>query len=93
VVSAGTNIKILEAMAMGKAVVSTTAGVNGLDLTPGEDFVLVKESSEMAEAIDTLLRDPAKRTRLEANARRRAERDFGWDVIARMQADLYRKMM
>jgi GT2 family glycosyltransferase len=93
VVSAGTNIKILEAMAMGKAVVSTTAGVNGLDLTPGEDFVLVDEGSKMAEAIDILLRDPAKRIRLEANARLRAERDFGWDVIARMQADLYRKMM
>ena len=90
VVSAGTNIKILEAMSMGKAVVSTAAGVNGLDLTPGEDFVLVKEAWEMAAAIERLLRDPAERTRLEANARRRVERDFGWDVIARMQADLYR---
>ena len=36
VASAGTNIKILEAMAMGKAIVSTPAGVNGLDLAPGE---------------------------------------------------------
>ena len=40
VASAGTNIKVLEAMAMGKAVVSTPAGVNGMDLAPGQDFVL-----------------------------------------------------
>jgi glycosyltransferase involved in cell wall biosynthesis len=80
-------------MAMGKAVVSTAAGVTGLDLTPGEDFVLVKEAPEMAAAIESLLREPAERARLEANARRRVERDFGWDVIARRQADLYRKML
>jgi GT2 family glycosyltransferase/glycosyltransferase involved in cell wall biosynthesis len=93
VASAGTNIKILEAMAMGKAVISTPAGVNGLDLAPGEDFLLAKDASEMAEAIEGLLRDPAKRTRLEANARRRVERDFDWDVIARKQAELYREML
>ena len=93
VASAGTNIKILEAMAMGKAVVSTPAGVNGLDLAPGEDFFLAKDASEMAEAIENLLRDPAKRTRLEANARRRVERDFDWDVIAQAQAELYREML
>ena len=37
--SAGTNVKILEAMAMGKAVVSTPGGVNGLDLVDGRDVV------------------------------------------------------
>jgi glycosyltransferase involved in cell wall biosynthesis/GT2 family glycosyltransferase len=93
VASAGTNIKILEAMAMGKAVVSSPAGVNGLDLAPGEDFVLVKDAPEMAEAIEDLLRDPAKRKRLETAARRRVERDFDWDVIARAQAGLYREML
>ena len=66
VASAGTNIKILEAMAMGKAVVSTPAGVNGLDLTPGEDFVLVQTAAEMAAAIEKLLDDPADRARIEA---------------------------
>jgi O-antigen biosynthesis protein len=93
VASAGTNIKILEAMAMGRAVVSTAAGVNGLDLAPGEDFVLVKDAPEMAGAIEDLLRDPAKRNRLETAARRRVERDFDWDVIARAQAGLYREML
>jgi len=89
--SAGTNIKILEAMAMGKAVVSTPAGVNGLDLQPGEDFVLAGNAVEMAQAIESLLADDAGRRRLETAARRKAE-EYGWDRIARRQADLYREL-
>jgi GT2 family glycosyltransferase/glycosyltransferase involved in cell wall biosynthesis len=89
VASAGTNIKILEAMAMGKAVVSTAAGVNGLDLEAGRDFVLVRTAEEMAAAIEELLGDPEARGRIETAARARVERDFGWDEIARRQAELY----
>jgi GT2 family glycosyltransferase/glycosyltransferase involved in cell wall biosynthesis len=90
VASAGTNIKILEAMAMGKCVVSTPAGVNGLDLRPGADFVLVHTAAEMAAEIECLLADSAARSAIEAAARARVERDFGWDAIARAQSRLYR---
>ncbi len=93
VASAGTNIKVLEAMAMGKAVVSTPAGVNGLDLTPGEDFVLAQTAQEMAAAIETLLATPSERGRIEAAARARVERDYSWDTIARSQAALYRDLL
>jgi GT2 family glycosyltransferase/glycosyltransferase involved in cell wall biosynthesis len=93
VASAGTNIKVLEAMAMGRAVVSTPAGVNGLDLAPGEDFVLVKTAEEMAAAIEELLSDPIKRNRIEWAARARVERDFGWDEIGRQQVELYREIV
>jgi GT2 family glycosyltransferase/glycosyltransferase involved in cell wall biosynthesis len=92
VASAGTNIKILEAMAMGKAVVSTTAGVNGLDLDPGHDFVLVRTPDEMAAAIDDLLSDPHRRLEIERAARARVERDFSWDEIARQALD-FRKSL
>ncbi|MBV9507268.1 MAG: glycosyltransferase [Acidobacteriia bacterium] len=91
--SAGTNIKILEAMAMGKAVVSTPAGVNGLDLLPGDDFLLVRTAAEMVEAVRDLLSDPAKRHRIEAAARRRVERTYDWDAIARQQTNLYREIL
>jgi len=93
VASAGTNIKILEAMGMGKAVVSTPAGVNGLDLTPAEDFVLVRTAQEMAAAIETLLASPADRARIEAAARARVERDYSWDTIGRAQSTLYRELL
>ncbi|MGD0774255.1 MAG: glycosyltransferase [Candidatus Solibacter sp.] len=93
VASAGTNIKVLEAMAMGKVVVSTPAGVNGLDLAPGDDFVLVRTAREMAGAIESLLASPAERARIEAAARARVERDYSWDAIARAQSALYRELL
>ena len=93
VASAGTNIKILEAMAMGRAIVSTPAGVNGLDLKPGSDFLLAETPEEMAGAIEKLLHDPDQRRRIEASARRSVEREFGWDEIARRQARLWWSML
>jgi glycosyltransferase involved in cell wall biosynthesis len=92
VASAGTNIKVLEAMAMGKCVVSTTAGVNGLDLAPGEHFVLTNTADEMAQAIASLLADSAERGRLERNARNRVESMYSWDAIASAQSCLYREI-
>jgi glycosyltransferase involved in cell wall biosynthesis len=92
VASAGTNIKILEAMAMGKAIVSTPAGVNGLDLASGKDVVVTAGAAEIAGAILQLLGDPTRRRELETRARQAAEHDFGWDAIARRQERLYREL-
>ena len=78
---------------MGKAVVSTPAGVNGLDLAPGEDFVLVQTAQEMAAAIEKPLAAPADRARIEAAARTRVERDYSWDTIGRAQSALYRELL
>jgi GT2 family glycosyltransferase/glycosyltransferase involved in cell wall biosynthesis len=93
VASAGTNIKILEAMAMAKAIVSTPAGVNGLDLAAGEEFVLAQSAAEMAAEISRLLDDEAARRNIESAARTAVERDYGWDVIARQQAAMYRELV
>jgi glycosyltransferase involved in cell wall biosynthesis len=87
--SAGTNLKILEAMACGRPVVSTPAGVNGLDLTPGRDFVLVHTGAEMAAAIAELFASPDECRRLAAAGRRLVEESYGWDEIARRQSELY----
>jgi glycosyltransferase involved in cell wall biosynthesis len=91
--SAGTNIKILEAMAMGKAIVSTRAGVNGLDLAPGEDVVLADSAQEFARAIEDLLANPDACARLGAAARARVEQQYRWDAIARAQVELYRELL
>ncbi len=93
VASAGTNIKILEAMAMGKAIVSTPAGVHGLDLEAGRDFVLAATAEEFAAAVRRLLRDPGRRRELERQARLTVERQYDWDAIARRQAQLYRELV
>jgi glycosyltransferase involved in cell wall biosynthesis len=92
VASAGTNLKVLEAMACGRPVVSTPAGVNGLELTPGTDFVLVRSGDEMAQAIERLFQSPEECARVAAAARRRVEKSYGWDAIARRQDELYREL-
>lgn len=86
--SAGTNIKVLEAMAMGRVVVTTAAGMNGLDLSPGEDVVLVDGAAEMATAIGQLSDDAERRHEMERRARRTALR-FDWKEIGKDQAALY----
>jgi glycosyltransferase involved in cell wall biosynthesis len=93
VVSAGTNLKILEAMACGRPVVATPAGVNGIELVPGEDFMLVHTAAEMAAAIKGLLASPEECHRLAVAGRRRVEDRYGWDEIARRQTELYREVM
>jgi GT2 family glycosyltransferase len=86
--SAGTNIKVLEAMAMGRAIVSTPAGVNGLEVSPGRDVIVTESAAEMAEKIIALSADPAARKSIESRARETALR-YDWREIARAQASLY----
>jgi GT2 family glycosyltransferase/glycosyltransferase involved in cell wall biosynthesis len=92
VASAGTNIKILEAMAMGKAIVSTAAGINGLDLEPDVDVTVANAPEDMVRAITRLLDSPEDRQALERNARRTAEQRYGWDAIAEEQKRLYESL-
>jgi glycosyltransferase involved in cell wall biosynthesis len=91
--SAGTNIKIMEAMAMGKAIVTTPGGINGLDeIVDGRDLVVAQTGVTMAAQILQLLKYPEKRRQIELNARLRVEEVYSWDVIAEQQASLYREL-
>ena len=90
--SAGTNIKIMEAMAMGKAIVSTPGGINGLDLEDGRELLVANDPDAMAEAIIELIRNPARRREFEKRAREGAERDYNWDAIGRRQDEIYRSL-
>jgi GT2 family glycosyltransferase/glycosyltransferase involved in cell wall biosynthesis len=90
--SAGTNIKILEAMAMGKPIASTPAGINGIELRDGSDVLVCPGAAEMAAAIRRLFLAPALRETLALNARRTVEERFSWDAIACGQLELYRSL-
>jgi GT2 family glycosyltransferase/glycosyltransferase involved in cell wall biosynthesis len=86
--SAGTNIKVLEAMAMGRAVVSTAAGINGLDVSPGHDVMVAESATDMAAKIVALSAGPGARRSIESSARETALR-YDWREIARAQSKLY----
>lgn len=90
--SAGTNIKVLEAMAMGRVVVATRAGVNGIDVSPGTDVIVTDDPAEMADRITDLSSDSAGRRSIESHARQTALL-FDWREIARNQAALYRELV
>jgi sugar transferase (PEP-CTERM/EpsH1 system associated) len=77
----GTRLKVLEAMAMGKAIVSTTLGCEGIPAAPGRDIVLVDEAPDIAAQVVALLGDPARREALGAAARAFVERHFDWRIV------------
>ncbi len=81
-IGGGTRLKIFEAMAMGKAVVSTTIGAEGLPVTPGADIVIADEPGAFAEAAVRLIRSPGERRRLETAARRLVVARYDWSVVA-----------
>ena len=82
-VGSGTRIKAFEAMAMGRPVVSTSLGVEGLDVTEGKNFVRADNADEFANAIIMLLNDAPMRTRISTAARRLMEDRFSWLHVAR----------
>src|SRR5215213_10263558 len=98
----------LEAMACGTAVVASAVGGIPEEVVPGETGLLVNPglkpgtsdpadpaafSAGLADAINTLARDPALRARFGANGRRRVEAHFSWGAIARGTLDLYRSLL
>jgi polysaccharide biosynthesis protein PslH len=82
-VGSGTRIKAFEAMAMNRPVVSTTVGVEGLDVTDGEHLLMADEPDAFAAAMLRLLDDAALRGRLAQNARALLEERFSWSHVAR----------
>ncbi len=69
----GTRLKVLEAMAKGKAIVSTTRGTEGIDAVPDRDIITADTPEAFARAVIDLLRDPDRRRLLGRNARALAE--------------------
>lgn len=80
-VGGGTRLKVLDAWAMGKAVVSTAVGSEGLDVVDGENALLRDDPQGFADAIVEVIRDAALRARLERGARDTAVRTYDWELI------------
>jgi glycosyltransferase involved in cell wall biosynthesis len=91
-VGGGTRLKITTAWAMGKAVVSTSVGCEGLDARHGENILVADTPEEMAAAVHRVLHDGDLRARLERGARRTAEEVYDWEVIGREMVRAYREL-
>ena len=80
-VGGGTRLKILDAWAMGKAVVSTSIGCEGLDARDGWNILIRDDARGFAAGVQEVLSNPDLRDALGAHARRTAEDTYSWDVI------------
>lgn len=81
-VGGGTRLKILEAMAMGKAIVSTSIGCEGLAVQHGRDIAIADAPDEFAREVVRLVRDTGEAGRMAAEARRHVVAQYDWTSIA-----------
>ena len=88
----GTRLKILEAMALGTPVVSTTKGAEGLAVTPEEDILIADQPEDFARQVVRLSGDTELRSRLSTNGRRLVEQRFSWKMIGQDFCSMVERM-
>ena len=92
-IGSGTRLKILEALAMGKAIVSTSVGAEGLDLKNGKEIFIADAPTAFADAVTRLLTDSELRRRIGENGRARVEQDYDWRSIGEKLHGVYTKIV
>jgi polysaccharide biosynthesis protein PslH len=89
----GTRLKIVEAMAMGKAIVSTALGAEGIEAVPGRDILIEDQPEAFAGAVERLLADPGLATRIGQSARQQAVARYAWSEAARDLERFFRRTL
>jgi glycosyltransferase involved in cell wall biosynthesis len=89
----GTRLKIVEGMAMGKAIVSTTLGAEGIEAVPGRDLLVEDEPVAFADAVIRLLDQPELAARLGRAARQLAVERYAWSGAARALEGFFREVI
>lgn len=92
-VGGGTRVKILDAWAMGKAVVSTSVGCEGLATEDGRNILIRDDPETFAQAVCAVLRDAALRRRLGREGRQTVERYYNWTQIGESLLRLYASVL
>jgi len=92
-VGGGTRLKILDGWSMGKAIVSTSVGCEGLQTVDGHNILIRDDPAEFAAAVVQVLRDRDLRDRLGKEGRRTAEEHYAWRVVGRKLVGFYEKLI
>jgi sugar transferase (PEP-CTERM/EpsH1 system associated) len=87
-IGGGTRLKIYEAMAMEKAIVSTTIGAEGLPVKDGAELLLADTAESLAEALVRVLKDKTLAAALGARAAATVREKFGWERVAERFSDI-----
>ena len=89
----GTRLKILQAMAMGRPVISTKLGAEGLEVTPGVNILIAENPTEFVNHILRLTASPKEAERLGQAGRRLVEEKYDWQTCLRGLENLYEKVL
>ena len=89
----GMRLKILEAMAMGKAVVSTTIGAEGIRAAHGKEILLADDPESFADYTCNLLKDPDLRRQLGDNARNLVCNQYTWERSVELFEEAYNRVI
>lgn len=81
-IGGGTRLKILEAMALGRPVVSTSIGAEGLHVSDNKNILIADSPQTFADSVIRLLADTALAKKLSENARKLVEEEYDWPMIA-----------
>lgn len=85
----GTRLKVLEAMAFGKAIVTTHIGAQGIDLESGGEALFADSAEDFAAAVLRLIANPHEAARLGSAARAKAQLLYDWNTIGRQVVSIY----
>jgi glycosyltransferase involved in cell wall biosynthesis len=86
-------VKVLEALAAGKAVVASARAAEGIAARPGEDLLIADGDAQTARAVGSLLADPGERRAMGERARTWALRELGWARVADRYDELYARLL
>jgi polysaccharide biosynthesis protein PslH len=89
----GTRLKIIEAMAMGKAIISTTLGAEGIEAVPGRDILIEDQPVAFAEAVNRLLADQSFAAHIGQSARQLVVQRYAWSGAALALEDFHRRIL
>jgi polysaccharide biosynthesis protein PslH len=89
-IGSGTRLKILEAAAMGRPVVATRLGAEGLEFVPGEEILLADAPEDFAEMLASLLQDEGRRCAIGLAGRRRVETQYNFTALRRALVQVLR---
>jgi glycosyltransferase involved in cell wall biosynthesis len=92
-IGSGTRLKILEALALARPIVTTTIGAEGIDVVDGEHVLIADEPAAFAAAVVRVLRDEALARRLGENGRALVERSYDWSTVGSRLVEAYDQLL
>lgn len=88
----GTRLKLLQAMAAGCAIVSTSVGAQGIQVQNGQEMLIADDEASFAQAVIGLLRDPARRVQIGASATVLVQNRYDWAAIVPDLVAVYQRL-